>query len=220
MNAAKIRLSPAERELARNAEWILTKNGILEKIKQEMGELVYVQQELLEENLQDCFPEEVQQSGYKISQGEQYLGLPWVVLDHPRYFSKEDIMAVRTLFWWGKYYSVTLHLGGRYKEQFAAAIGSKYQRLQQAARQAEAGLGNRDFYISVNDNPWEHHLEAGNYRRVSECSAAEWETLIREKSFIKLAKKIPLAQWDKPYPINDVLAWHYYTLVELLEKGD
>ncbi|MBS1654980.1 MAG: hypothetical protein JSU05_09055, partial [Bacteroidetes bacterium] len=79
MNEAKIRLSAHELELIQNAEWILTKNTILEKVK------------LLFEQLQEPFlqelkklttlPEEVAAPSPKISKGENYKGLPYLVLD-------------------------------------------------------------------------------------------------------------------------------------------
>ena len=37
MNTAKIRLSPKEMELVRNADWILTKNHIIQKAKTVTG---------------------------------------------------------------------------------------------------------------------------------------------------------------------------------------
>ena len=49
----------------------------------------------------------------KISKGEN-MGLPWVMLDYPRLFGQEDVLAIRTMFWWGHCFSVTLHLKGRY----------------------------------------------------------------------------------------------------------
>ena len=34
---------------------------------------------------------------------------------------------------------------------------------------------------------------------------------------LKLAKQIPLDAWEGPYNITEVLAWHYFSLVKLLE---
>ena len=58
----------------------------------------------------------------KISKGEKYKGLPWVMLDYPRIFGKEDIMAIGTRFWWGHYFSVTLHLKGGYLRTYLPVI--------------------------------------------------------------------------------------------------
>lgn len=50
--------------------------------------------------------------GGKISKGENLLGLPYLILDYPRFKQGEELLLFRTMFWWGKYFSVTLHLQG------------------------------------------------------------------------------------------------------------
>lgn len=217
MNQAKIRLSSSEMELVKNADWILTKNGIIQKVKDLFAALRYLQEETLYESLEGVVPEEVLASSSKISAGEQYRGLPWVVLDHPRFFSKTDIMAMRTLFWWGRTFSVTMHLSGVYKNKYEQKIIQSYPQLKAASDPASAGLTASDYYICVNTTEWEHHFEEDNYKPVSACSAEEWESIIRGQSFLKLSKRIPLAAWEGPYNITEVLAWHYFSLVKLLE---
>ena len=113
MDIAKIRLSPEEEALVATTDWILTKNNVLQKIKQLLLALQSRQQDLLLPF--NSLPEEVLKSSPKISRGENYKGLPWLVLDYPRYFNKADVFAIRTLFWWGNFFSITLHLSGSYK---------------------------------------------------------------------------------------------------------
>jgi hypothetical protein len=183
MNAAKIRLSADESELVQNAEWILTKNAILQKVK------------LLLEDLQGSFlqeikknthlPEEVAMTSPKISKGENYRGLPYLVLDLPRYFNKKDIFAIRTMFWWGNSFSITLQLSGKYKDQFAESVINKLELL-----------GKNDFYYCVNGNQWEHHFENDNYIPLYGNNLQEAINIIQHKEFLKLAYKIPLTRWD------------------------
>ena len=42
------------------------------------------------------------------------------------------------------------------------------------------------------DDAWQHHFRPDNYRRAAELNPA----LIPQLPFIKLAKKIPLDEWD------------------------
>jgi len=217
MNQAKIRLSSSEMELVKNADWILTKNGIIQKVKDLFAALRYLQEETLYESLEGVMPEEVLASSCKISAGEQYRGLPWVVLDHPRFFSKTDIMAMRTLFWWGRTFSVTMHLSGVYKKKYEQKIIQSYPQLKAASDPAAAGLTASDYFICINTTEWEHHFEEDNYKPVSACSAEEWERIICGQSFLKLSKRIPIDAWEGPYNITEVLAWHYFSLVKLLE---
>lgn len=92
----KVQLSPLEMELVINSGWILTKNGIIEKVKVLLTELQARQQALLSGPIAIGFsfalPEEVILPSPKISKGENYKGLPYLVLDYPRYFNKEHIL--------------------------------------------------------------------------------------------------------------------------------
>ena len=150
MDTAKIRLSPEEEELVATADWILTKNRVIQKINQLLSNVQTSQQQLL----QTCttLEKEVLTSSPKISKGENYKGLPWLVLDYPRSFNKEDVFAIRTLFWWGNFFSVTLHLSGKYKVQYEKKIIDSFESLKAA-----------DFSVCINEDQWQHHFEASNY---------------------------------------------------------
>ena len=65
------------------------------------------------ENRNIIFPGEVDSINGKIFRGENYLGLPYLVLDYPKHFSKDSIHAFRTMFWWGNFFSFTMHLQGK-----------------------------------------------------------------------------------------------------------
>ncbi len=87
MNDAKIQLSEDELCMALNEELILTKNRIIQKAYQLFG--------LLAENYRQYsgdiffFLPAIQQP--KIARGENYNGLPYVMLDYPRHFTHADI---------------------------------------------------------------------------------------------------------------------------------
>src|SRR5450755_2986522 len=128
-------LSAEELALVADAGWIMTKNAIIAKVLVLFGELSGNLQEQWkaagwEQHLagkeagmamkdtgmlmrEAGMPiKEILETPPRISKGENYKGLPWVVLDYPRAFGRLDVLAVRTLFWWGNYFSVTLHLKG------------------------------------------------------------------------------------------------------------
>ncbi len=180
----KIQLSSYEMELINNAEVILTKNTILQKARQLLENLQYLQQEFIQSHHKK-FPAEIFIPSPKISKGENYKGLPYLVLDHPRYFDKENIFAIRTMFWWGNFFSITLHLSGQYKK-----------RMEKKIIASKTLLNKNDFYICTQDNEWEHHFEPDNYIPVSKLNKNTFKTLIQKKPFIKLAQKISLKQWN------------------------
>lgn len=182
MSVAKIQLSKQELELVSNVDLILTKNEIMRKMTLLLQELQDEQQKILA--AAPGINQEVLKSSYKISRGENYKGLPWLVLDHPRLFTQQNIFAIRTLFWWGKYFVTTLHLAGIYKDQLEENIFSSLKELDEEG-----------FYICINEDPWQHQFEPDNYLPIHELSLNEIEK-VRGKSFLKIAKKLPLQHID------------------------
>jgi len=180
----KIHLSPFEVQLVTDAQWILTKNGVLRKVLLLLGQ---VQENVTEYTRlhPGLFPSDVAAISPKISRGENYRGLPWLVQDYPRYFDKENIFAIRIMFWWANHFSVTLHLSGRHKERNSAAIVKHYEEL------CRDGI-----YWCVNSEQWDHHFEQDNYLPVQEFSAEEFPLLVNKKSFLKLSSRLPLSEWD------------------------
>jgi hypothetical protein len=181
----KIQLSKFEQDLVMNADWILTKNAIMEKMKVLLQECLDLQIELL--NTQKALlPSEIFHTSPKISKGENYKGLPWLMLDHPRHFNKESVFAIRTLFWWGRYFSITLHMSGHYKDLFAKKINRAFE-----------SLSAQRFYCCVSANEWEHHFDEDNYKLVDQCNEEEFQEIIDEKKFIKLSVRIDLHEWEQ-----------------------
>lgn len=203
MNAAKIRLSPEERELVMNAGWILTKNNILQKINRQLGELQSAQQEYLQ-NFSQSLPAAIMNSSPKISKGENYKGLPYLILDYPKYFDQSAVFAIRTMFWWGNFFSTTLHLAGTFKEEFQEKIIAAFPLWQE-----------NGFCCCVHQEQWEHHFEPENYKPVAELSTIEFGNQIRNKSFCKIAKKNPLDNWDE---LPGLLLTDYKLLVTIAGK--
>ena len=182
---AKITLSVKEQELVCNTDWILTKHAIIQKVFLLFGELsAFMQAAIIKEKEQ--LPVEVTSSQPKISKGENYGSLPYVMLDYPRCFQKDKTIAIRTFFWWGNFFSINLQLSGAYKEHLLPALQSSFSKLQQ-----------NDYWICVSDNPWEHHFEADNYHPLTKITEEMFSSILHREPFVKIAKKIPLTQWEQ-----------------------
>jgi hypothetical protein len=207
-NETKIHLSAFEMNLLTNTEWILTKNNIIKKAQRL---LEGVQQNIFDYTKlhSDLFPAEVAAVSPKISRGENYEGLPWLMLDFPRYFNKENlpasqthIFAIRTMFWWGNFFSTTLHLSGKYKQKYGDAITASYPNLC-----------TDDSHICVNEDQWHHHFEKDNFLPVINFTQREFAELIRKKDFIKISSKFSLNDWDNA--IN-LLSGNFVRIVDWL----
>ena len=181
-NESKLILSDEEQLLVNNTQWILTKRIIIEKAMLLFGSMSQHMQAVIEK--ESWLPEPVVRSSPKITRGENYLQLPYVMLDYPRCFDADNIFAVRTMFWWGNFFSITLHLSGNYKKQFQQNILNNLFSTKQG------------FFICVHENQWHHHFETGNYIPVDQLSGNELNAIIAAKPFIKLAVRFPLHEWD------------------------
>ena len=97
MTSTKVTLSPKELELVNDTGWILTKNAIIAKVYALFGQLSEQYGTALEQHPY-LLQGETSFRSPKIAKGEQYEGLPWVMLDHPRCFTGSDTFAIRSFF--------------------------------------------------------------------------------------------------------------------------
>lgn len=190
---ANVKLSARELDLVCNAAIILTKNNIITKLYDLFGGLS--EYYLLEGNM--YLNDDLKIHAPKISRGENYEGLPWLMLDYPRYFKGGDFCSVRTFFWWGNFISITLQLKGKYQQQ-----------LLIETLQSEMS----DWYLCCNQNEWQHHFREDNYKLVSSFSVEE----INQLPFIKLAAKISLTDFENA---ERFLKIHYQQLMEIIKKA-
>ena len=181
---SKLTLSDEEQLLVNNSEWILTKRIIIDKVNQLMGTLSEKQKQVIEKE-KAALPLAVVQSTPKISRGENYLQLPYMILDYPRCFDGENIFAIRTMFWWGNFFSITLQLSGIYKKLYEQKIVTNIDSL------------NKDFFICVNESQWHQHFEKSNYIPLKQFTADAFAKNILNKSFIKIAIQYPLQSWNE-----------------------
>ncbi len=200
-NISKLILSDEEQELVTNQRWILTKRVIIDKIQVMMGQLSDKQKAIVLGE-KDWLPEAVLRSESKISKGENYLQLPYLILDYPRCFEDENIFAVRTMFWWGNFFSITLHLSGSYKKKFEEKIIDNIEFIQQ-----------QDAHLNINESQWHHHFEKDNYQSLISLSVDESAHLIRDKKFIKLAINYPLENFEN---LPDLLEKRFADIVKWL----
>ncbi|MCC6287363.1 MAG: hypothetical protein IT249_05715 [Chitinophagaceae bacterium] len=181
MKDAKIQFSENELNLAADIDFILTKNRIIGKVYNLFGALAGTYVKLSESLL----PQEVLLNSPKISRGENYKGLHYVMLDYPRFFTKDNVFAIRSMFWWGNDLSLTLHLKGKFK----AAYQVKLYELSKP--------GNIDWYIQTSDDEWLHHKTAGSHTKLADITLPENNAFILKTGFLKLTCFLPLQQWNE-----------------------
>jgi hypothetical protein len=175
MNVTKVKLSALEQELVQNSELFLTKFAVIEKVYQLFGSLA--------KQYSQIWPHS---SIPKIAKGERYLQQPWVMLDYPRIFTPTNSFAVRSFFWWGHFFSITLVVAGKQKEELLLALQNLPASFQ-------------SWYLGIHTDPWQHHFGVDNYRLLASIPKQRYVQYLDELDYVKLATKIPLSQWDEAY---------------------
>ncbi len=200
-NFSKLMLSDEELQLANNADWILTKRIIIDKVNKRFGALSEELRFIIDVE-KSWLPDAVVQSTPKIAKGENYLQLPYVLMDYPRCFDVENVFAVRTMFWWGNFFSMTLHLSGKYKKMFEEKIIKNIDGMRES------------FFICVHETAWHAHFEADNYLPLENLTFDKMKEIILQKQFVKLAIQFPLHQWNDT---TDILGKTFKEIIEVLK---
>lgn len=174
--------SPEEKELLLNKEFFISKKNITSKIYFEFEEIKKaIEIILIERKLP--LTKEILATG-KINRGENLIGLPWINLDYPGYFKKENAFAIRYLFWWGTHFSVTLHLGGESLNNLQSCI---LKNIKESSYQ--------HFYWCVNSNPWQYDYSLENYCMIRYLSPEHIQTSIKN-GFVKISFFIELVNLE------------------------
>ena len=108
------------------------------------------------------------------------------MLDYPRLFTRDDAFAIRTMFWWGHFLSVTLHLKGEYKKRYEQQLLNNFSLLT-----------TKQFYVCVSGEEWRHEFDDDNYKPLTQLNSSDVEEILLANNFCKLSAKISLPQWNQ-----------------------
>lgn len=177
----KLSLSGEDLTFLEDVTFFVKKRRVIQAIIEMLGEL---EVEYHEKSLKypEIIPSAALKKRGKISRGENYKGLPYVILDHPAVFGKEGIFAFRTLVWWGNPLSITFHISGTYLQQYIEQLSSNL-----------SGTEYGNYHICVNTNQFEHHYEKSNYISLNEfkMNGGNIHTLATKNGFLKIAHIFP-----------------------------
>lgn len=178
MKSSKLALSSTEWQMAASSEVILTKNKIIENVYEMYGQLCddfRLSSSLLAHKLPSVFA-----MNPKISRGENYEAMPWVMLDYPRCYSKEEgHFAIRCFFWWGHFFSISLQLSGKYLKDYNQVLPM---------------LQGQGWDVGLTDNPWSQHLPNTDWQPYL---TDNFDFVSHAFPYAKAAKKIPVADWPQ-----------------------
>ncbi|MGB3777144.1 MAG: hypothetical protein WA960_02210 [Tunicatimonas sp.] len=186
-----------------DTRFLRTKATATQKVQQLLNQTLDELQQYLA-NHPRAFPAHVQTRAGKLARGENYRGFPYLVLDYPRQFSQDDVFALRTMFWWGHFYSITFQLGG-----------ASWVRYRPAVQRNLPQLSGKSVWLGVNDDPWQHHRQPDNYRPLDTLSAEEQQNQLEDANFLKLARFLPVDAWELLPQAASLFLGEVINLIEL-----
>ncbi|MCY7408645.1 MAG: hypothetical protein LH473_00085 [Chitinophagales bacterium] len=200
---SKIKLSKKEMRLLKDQQFFNSKKLITEKIYEQMNRFkIKIISSSTFQKIK--FPKNTDVIAGKISKGENYLGLPYVIFDFPKLFNAKELFAVRTMVWWGNFASCTFLVSGN-----EARLTQKFllNNLDQLKKQ--------QLWICINVSPWHHHFEKNNYVKLKELKSIDLEKLFGKHDFLKLARRLPLKKTNE---LNTFAAESFEVFSLLMKK--
>jgi hypothetical protein len=183
-----------ELDLASDPTLLLIKYRMMEKVWDFLEDL---QKEIRKQlkPFEKELPKELNLRQGKISKGENYKRLPFMMLDFPAFFTKEDILAFRTMFYWGHFISSTFHLQGKFAQKYGLLLAEFFRKSE-------------DVYFCVNGSPWEYDYKSNNYVLITTLSPGEVEEHVAATNFIKISVKFSIEEMPKKFEdlVNFLLA--------------
>jgi len=146
----------------------ILKKGAIEKIKAQLG--------LLGAQMQENQPH----LAYKISAGENYKNLPYLVLDFPKIGGKDFPFVFRTLFWWGKPISCQLLVRTKFSENLIEDI--------------IAG-SNQNTQVLIGENLWENDFSSHSFKKLFDLTQTEISTL-KSRDYLKIVQVFEMIKSD------------------------
>lgn len=165
-----------EYELVQNTEVFFTKNSIINKCYELFGQVTENFNTI--SKVYTAIPTQAFLHSPKISKGENYQGLPWVMLDYYRTFNVENSFAIRCFFWWGNSFSFHVYATDSLKDK----ILEKLSKLP------------KNWFGCINESAWLHEFTTNNYLSINKAMET-YKT--GSKSFIKVGCYIPINAWNK-----------------------
>lgn len=111
--------------------------------------------------------------------GEDYEGLPYVVMDFPTHLGRAEKLAMRTLFWWGHYVVYSLIIEGAWIPQALERLGRQLPALEAAGVER-----------TVAGTPWDWRRGAGHSEPLGDDAATR--AGLDGAPFVKLMRFLPL----------------------------
>lgn len=173
--------SETELRLIRERELFLHKYAILQKAEERLQDIKTRMIGVLAEERPRYLPSGTDLERGKITRGENNKGFPFISLDIPQFFTKEEYFTYRILFWWGHYLGYSLVLKGPRLAEYYACLQERRHEPRFA-----------DIHIARHTSPWEWENSEGGFSPVQQPSNHELGDWVEAIQYIKVIRMFPV----------------------------
>ena len=178
--------SPFEVKLLNTVDIFLHKPAIMKKAEANLTALKQEVIKTLSQEPHPCPPESDIVKG-QIVRGENHKGFPFISLDMPQMFSKNQMFTYRTLFWWGHDLIFSLIL----KQENQAPLIEKLIQLKEHPEW-------EDIQLAISPTPWEWENGMKNFIPIFGTSETKIRDTINSVKYIKICRFYSLASSEFP----------------------
>ncbi len=186
-------ITAEEIALVSNHTFFMAKANISAKIRDTLDELLPVlQHELQDQPLitPDLFSLETSQ----FVKGEHLEKCPYQYLDFPRFYTKNEKLAFRSLFWWGHHIVFSLLIEGGHLRLYKENLINRY-----------AEIADRHICLGLSPSLWEWKQGAGYTLELTRTKKSEVAAVLAHRPFFKLSVFVP---WNHHSVINNTIVDH------------
>lgn len=174
-------------------KFFLAKARISAKIRKTLDQLLpALQLELQNQPL--ITPDHFSLEAFQFVKGEHLEECPYQYLDFPRFYTKSEKLAFRSLFWWGHHIVFSLLIEGGHLRKYKENLINRY-----------ADMADRHISLGISPTLWEWKQGAGYTLDLTRTKKSEVAAVLAHRPFFKLSIFLP---WNHQSVRNDTIVDH------------
>lgn len=126
-------------------------------------------------------PDAFDLNAFQFVKGEHLENCPYQYLDFPRYYTRQDKLAFRSLCWWGHHLVFALILEGPLVKQYRNNLFNRF-----------AKVADRQLSLSLSSSLWEWKSGPGFTLDITHNHRSEIAAALDRRTYFKIARFIPI----------------------------
>ena len=172
--------SEEEARLIRETRFFEVKAAVTQKVKVLLHQLQHTLQKEID-SAPFPAPPGFDPKNHQYVKGEHLRDFPYLYLDCPKHFKREEMLTFRTLFWWGHFFVFGWILGGADLPRYRRNLLARYDVFS-----------GGEWYLLTADTPWEWRLAPECLLALRPENRDRAAAALAERPFLKLHRYLPL----------------------------